>query len=212
MPSDPNESNTPLQVTSPDSWGASSAAAADTQVIELPSGNVVEARRTLSILRVVQEGQIPNPLRGIVLAMIQTGEMNMPSGANQDMKLMGQFADFLDSVAVDTVVSPPVDRPTPRGKVTDDKGALVNPDETNDEYYERISDWHPKAGHLSVFQLDANDKMFLFIFAQGAAADAKTFRLLQEQPVEPVAAGKKSPSPTKRTGGAKRKPAPKRKK
>lgn len=205
MPSDPKQ-ETPLQITSPEEWGSGAAAAqaADTQVIELPSGNVVEARRTLSILKVVQEGQIPNPLRGVVLGMIQTGELNMPTGAQHDMKLMGQFADFLDSIAVDTVVNPPVDRPIPRGKVTDDKGKFVNPDETSDEYYERIAEWTPKPGHLSVFMLDANDKMFLFIFAQGAAADAKTFRLLQEQSMADVADGKKSPRPTKRTGGTQR--------
>lgn len=211
MPSDPNANETPLQVTSPESWGANAAAApVATQMIELPSGNVVEARRTLSILRVVQEGQIPNPLRGVILRMITAGDMDMPTGAQHDMKLMTQFADFLDSVAVDTVINPPIDRPTPRGKVVDKSGKLVNPEETGDEYYERIEKWVPKKGHLSVFQLDANDKMFLFIFAQGAAADAKTFRALQEQSVEPVADVKKPPRPTKRTGGAKRKPTGKK--
>lgn len=211
MPSDPNANETPLQVTSPDSWGANAASMpVQSQVIELPSGNVVEARRTLSILRVVQEGQIPNPLRGLILRMITTGEMNMPTGAEHDIKLMTQFADFLDSVTIDTVINPPVDRPTPRGKLTNVSGTYINPDESTDEYFERIEKWVPKPGHLSVFQLDANDKMFLFIFAQGAAADAKTFRDLQEQSVEPVANVKKSPRPTKRTGGAKRKPSPKK--
>lgn len=200
MPSDPK--NKQLQVTSPDSWNTGKVASPDTQMLELPSGNVVEARRTMSLLRLVQEGQIPNPLRGIVMRMVTSGSMEMPKDAQTDMRLMSQFAEFLDSIAIDTVVTPRISRPAPRGKVKNEAGNFVNPQETEDEYYERLQDWTPDEGTLSVFLMDANDKMFLFIFAQGGAADAKEFREEQAKSLESVSAVKKRPKPTKRTGGS----------
>lgn len=181
-------------------WGVASKT--PSKVMELPSGHTARVKQTLNILRVVQEGQIPNPLRGIVMRMITTGSMEMPAESERDIALMRQFADFLDMVAVETMMEPPVDRPVPRGKLTDAQGRYTNPNETEDEYFARCDTWQPKEGHLSVFALDANDKMFLFIASQGAAADAKQFREIQEQSLDGVEAGKKSPVPTKRTGGS----------
>lgn len=197
MPTDQQE----LQPTSPSQWGRANQTIDTSVVVELPSGNVARVRRTMSIFRIVQEGSIPNPLRGIVLDMVRNGNPAAFEKADNDPVVMRQFADFLDTVAVETMVEPTVDMPVQKGKLKDEAGDFINPDETEDEYFARCEVWSPSEGSVSVFDIEAEDKIFLFVMSQGGVADAKTFREVISNSVDSVEDVAELPRKTKRTGG-----------
>lgn len=188
--------------------------------LELPSGKKALVRRTLDLMTLLSDGSIPNPLREIINDSMQAAQRSGGNSDDFDMRAlldqedaMAQFNDLLNKIVCRTVVEPPVSMPAPRGQVPGG-----DPNEAEDAYQARLEVWRPDPGTVSVFAVELQDKMFLFAVAQGAVADAKSFRegSTGAVPAAPDgegvrAASKPSPRPTKRTGGgAKKAPAKKR--
>lgn len=202
---------------SADEWNAE---AEDHFPMELPSGKWVGVRRSLDLMAFLVEGHIPNPLREIVVKMMDKAKA-VPQGApvnvEQDMSAVAedplalrQFGDLLNKITCKVMVHPPVSMPTPRGELPE------MPDETQDQYDQRINAWRPDPGTVSIFVIDLADKMFLFAVAQGAVADLKSFRQQQEGAVPAASTGegvrsapKRPVGATKRTGGTGKRPAKK---
>lgn len=208
MPSDTDTKIlTEADITSAEEW-ANPAPDNEGFIVELPSGKVVRARRTMNMMDMIQKGQIPNPLREIVMSVIAEGDAgpanlaghlqqysNDLAGKDDEEKkeanrrLMVQFQDMINTVVCDTVLQPPLDMPPAMGEVTDDAGNVVDPNESTDAYFERLIPWEPERGSVSIFKVDLEDRMFLFTMSQGGVADAKRFREGQAAAVEALAHG-----------------------
>lgn len=193
MPTEPE-----LKVTTPDQWNTNGQTSQDVGFItELPSGNVIRMRRTMDMLDLLRTGQIPNPLAGIVQKMIDTQSMDFPA-KEADTQVAQQLLELLDRTWMKAVLEPAFDAPPVRG--IDAIG--MHFEETHDQWIQRIARWEPSAGKISVTAVDVNDKMFVFVVAQGAAADLARFREGQDAALDAVQAVPRVPKPTKRTGGA----------
>lgn len=219
MPSDTPAMLTEADITSADEWN-SPVLDNEGFVVELPSGKVVRARRMLNMMDLIQKGQIPNPLREIVMAIIAEGDsgpaalaghlkrygselegLSEEEQAKANQKLMVQFQDMMNRVVCSTVLKPAFSMPTPCGELVDDKDNLINEDETPDDYFKRLISWVPDPGTVSIFNMNITDRMFLFNVSQGAVADAKRFREGQEAALEALANEQGAPGSSERAGG-----------
>lgn len=186
-------------------WGKKSKTRTDDPegfVVELPSGEFAKVRRTMDLPTLLRSGQIPNPLAGIIRkamtaedpALVQEiMQKNLEPGT-----MMEQFLQLLDSTCIKTMIEPKVSRPEPQ-----------RPGEEWDDYMARIEGWQPEEGTVSVFDIEMNDKLFLFAVAQGMAADLVSFRAQTSAVVVGVQDGEdvqRAPKRTARTGGGKSKP------
>lgn len=190
-----------LQVTSASEWGKQAPAVEEGFITELPTGNVIRMRRTMDMLVLLRTGQIPNPLAGIVKKMIDSGDPNFPTDNATASAYAPQLLDLLDRTWMKAVIEPVFDAPPPQGK--DENG--LNIEEDDDQYIERIARWRPKDGAISVFDVDVNDKLYVLIVAQGAAADLAKFREVTDESLASVQASPGVPKPTKRTSGSRSK-------
>lgn len=188
-----------LQVTTAAEWGKAAPAVEEGFITELPTGNVIRMRRTMDMLVLLRTGQIPNPLAGIVKKMIDTGDPNFPTDGGGTWA--PQLLDLLDRTWMRAVMEPAFDAPPPQGK--NEQG--LNIEETDEQYTERVARWNPKEGAISIFDVDVNDKLYVLIVAQGAAADLARFREVKDESLVAVQTGNRVPSATKRTSGARRK-------
>lgn len=190
-----------LQVTSASNWNTKKEVPEEAGFItELPTGNVIRMRRTMDMLALIRTGQIPNPLAGIVQKMINSGDPNLAfDGANT--QVAQQLLDLLDQTWLRCVLEPEFDGPAPKGRDADNNKVS----ETDEQYIERLADWTPKEGAISVLEVDMNDKLFVFVVAQGVAADLAKFREVTDESLASVQAGNDVPKPTKRTGGGRSK-------
>jgi len=180
-----------LQVTTASEWGKSKTQPVeDGLLVPLPSGNVVKVRRTMDMMALLRAGRIPNPLAGIVQKMIDTGNANladaMKSSGPQTAKVSQQLLDLLDQTWMRAVIEPEFDAPDLRGQLKDASGKNIKPDETHDEYLARIENWKPEEGKISIFDVDNDDKMYVFGVAQGAAVDLARFRSEQDAALDLV--------------------------
>lgn len=180
-----------LQVTSASAW---KGAAKEGLVTELPSGNVVKLRRSMDILHLLKAGRIPNPLAGIVQNMLHNGK-EVPDMDEVDENTISQMLKLVDETVVKSVVEPKV-VPIPEPEEDEDAEA----------YQIRIQIWEQeeiKDGEVPLSWIDLDDRMFIFVFSQGFAADLESFRAEQASTVASMANVKKTPAKTKRTGGGK---------
>lgn len=189
------------QPTSIEDWGR--AKSVEGFIVELPSGNRCKVRRTLDLPFLLKSGQIPNPLAGIVQKQMDTQRpdlfLNEAANHPQQSKIVNQLGDMLDAQVVKMMIEPKVSRPNPLGM-----DPANGRDEDWDHYLERIRDWQPDEGTLSVFDISMEDKVFLFSIGQGMAADLESFRAEAIATLDVVQAGKnvaRTPKSTSRTGG-----------
>lgn len=180
-----------LQVTSPSEWGKKKEQTEDEGLlVPLPSGNVIRVRRTMDMMALLRAGRIPNPLAGIVQKMIDTGNIDlagaMKQAGNGQAKASQQLLDLLDGSWMRSVMEPAFDSPALRGQLRDEGGRLIKPQETQEEYLARIEDWKPGEGKISIFDVDMDDKMYVFGISQGAAVDLARFRSEQDATLDLV--------------------------
>jgi hypothetical protein len=190
-----------LVPTSVEGWAKKPVAAVSKEegfITPLPSGNVVRMRRSLDLVVQLQSGQIPNPLAGIVRKMIDTGNPNFPMDA-ADSNTMLQFLDLMNETAVHCIISPPFAMPPKRGY--GENGRKLPKPETAEEYQARLEKWVCPEGHISVWDMEMEDRLFVFAVAQGAAANLATFREQSERTLAALQAGEGVREPAKRTGG-----------
>ena len=210
---------TEADITSADDWDSPSL---DSEgfVLELPSGKVVRARRTLNMMDLIQKGQIPNPLREIVMAIIAEGDSGPAALAGHlkkyggelegltpeeqekaQQRLMVQFQDMINGVVVSTVLKPLFSAPVPCGQLVDENEVRIDEDESPDDYFKRLIEWVPEPGTVSIFNMNITDRMFLFNVSQGAVADAKRFREGQEAALAALADEQGAGGSTEQPGG-----------
>lgn len=184
MPSDDT-----LQVTSADQW---IGAGATGNVITLPSGNNVRCIRSMELVDLLKQGRIPNPLSGIVQAMVQSGPKGMlPADVPQESVM--EMLKLVDDTVIKSVTEPRVQRPPDPEE-----------DEDADSYMARIREWKADAGCMPLSSITIEDRMFIFVYAQGFAGDLATFREETAKTLADVPDGKSVPKQTKRTAGRKR--------
>lgn len=171
-----------MEVTSSEAWKSPRKVGF---LLQLPSGNVCRIRRTLSMLEMIKNGSIPNPLRENVEAMIGRGDLALDT-RSLPAEAKVQALDLIDQTVVAAVVDPRV---------------LVPPEGVNPEVYQA------PPGAISIMDLTIEDRLFICTVAQGGSADVSKFLAQQDQFVESVYNRPESSVPskpiarTKRTGG-----------
>jgi hypothetical protein len=180
-----------LQVTSAAEWGKNKSVSAEGSfVVEVPTGNVVRVRRTMDMMALLRAGRIPNPLAGIVQKMIDSGSPNLGKAlaeSQQDVngaKASQQLLELLDQTWMRAVIEPEFDAPAAQGQLVDETGKKIKPNETFQEYMDRLALWQPAEGKISVLDVDLNDKYYVFSVAQGGATDLARFRAEQDAVVD----------------------------
>lgn len=172
------------QVTTAGSW---KGAASEGVVVELPSGNIVRVKRTMDLLHLLKAGRIPNPLSGMVQRMVDNKEANIAL-EDLDPESIKQMLLLVDETVLKCVMEPVVEKePDPE------------PDEDAAAYQARLRAWKPAPDNIALGWIDLEDRMFIFTFAQGFAADLASFREEQEAAMAQLRDGKAVPKPTKRT-------------
>lgn len=131
------------------------------QVIELPSGKRMRVKRTMSLMVLLKSGQIPNPLAGLVQDMISKGDKGIDM-KNVDLDALKQLLALADETVLKAAVEP---------RVQD-----LPPDETDDDA-------------ISLEDIEPEDRMYIFTFAQGVAADLATFRTVESEVVARLSDG-----------------------
>lgn len=140
-----------LQVTSANQWGR---AVTEGKAIPFPSGNVARVRR-YNIMYLSKIGKIPNKLQAIVQGFISD-----PAGADLskvagDKDGIASMMELLDITCEMCFIEPKVKKLK--------KGETLAEDE------------------ISVEDVDLNDKLYLFDWAQGEVDDVEAFREKQER-------------------------------
>jgi hypothetical protein len=176
-----------LQVTTPEQW---KGGAREGTVTSLPSGNNVRVKRTMDLIEMLKAGRLPNPLSVIVQKMVdgKQDEVKPEELAPEDVIL---FLKMIDDTVLRCVTEPIVQRPPD-----------PEPNEEPEAYEKRINAWAPDDGCLPLSYFTLEDRMFIFVYAQGFAADLASFREKTGEALARVADGKPVPRPTKRTGGS----------
>lgn len=176
------------QVTKADQW---KGAATEGIVVTLPSGNIVRVKRTMDLIHLLKSGRIPNPLSGIVQKMVDNKETNMSLEAMEPETIKAMFK-LVDDTVLKCVLEPTVEAPPE-----------PLPDEDAETYEERVKDWKPAPDNISLHWIDMDDRMFIFVFAQGFAADLESFRKEQEAAMAQLSDGKAVQPKAKRPSRAK---------
>lgn len=164
------------QITSAASWAQQEIAGV---VTELPSGKVVMLRRTLDLPVMLKSGRIPNPLAQVIQRMISKGQSELPSEDMADPVVFQQMMDMVDTSVAAAMVEPKAVVPPVKGKRS---GSGIPFPETDEQFQERWASFEEVVNHPEVHNavstdlISIEDKIFIFFFAQGGAADLATFR------------------------------------
>jgi hypothetical protein len=161
------------QVTSAAAW---SAPRREGMIVELPSGNVARLRRSIDLMYLLKTGQIPNPLAGIVQNMIKQQNAAFPM-KDMDEKALQQMLDLVENTCVQCFVEPRVEIPERIDSEIEEDGKMVPVKIANPA-------WEPSEGAISIDDLNAKDKFFVFGFVQGGTTDLRPFRDQPEQAVD----------------------------
>lgn len=185
MPSDEET----LQVTPADNWQGAGVVG---NVIKLPSGNNVRCIRSMDLVDLLKAGRIPNPLGAIVQSMVNVGPQGVAPSDLPPEAIM-EMLKLVDETVIKCVTEPKVQSPP-------------DPEEGEDAdtYLARIRNWKPDAGNLSLSSLTIEDRMYIFVYAQGFAGDLANFREQTTETLARISDGKPVPKSTKRTSGRKR--------
>lgn len=143
------------EVTSASEWRS---AAKEGHLLELPSGNRARVRRTLNLMKMLKAGRIPNPLQGLVQDMVNQNRA-APDMSKATPESMQQMLDLVDSQIPIIFIEPKVER-APEGHDPDIDGPFVPSD--------------PNA--VALDDIDIEDRMFVFTFAQGGPSEVASFR------------------------------------
>lgn len=200
MPSD-TDSET-AQVTTGANW---KGAAKEGQIIELPSGNLLRVRRTMDLLHLLKAGRIPSPLKGIVQRMVDRGG-GVPEMQDMDGEQISAMLRLVDDTVLRAVTEPRVIPPPEPGKNADGSPLELpegEDEESSEAYQLRITEWmqqdHGEAVLLPWIELE--DRMYIFVFSQGFAADLATFRSEQAASMAALSDGAAVPVPSEQPGG-----------
>lgn len=180
-------SGVPVVATSAQDWNKAAVPEEEGFTVELPSGNAVMMRRTLDLPVLLRTGQIPNPLAAIVRRMMDTLDPNFKTGELTGETLW-QFLDLIDTTIVRCVISPKLSTPERRQKK-----------QTWEEWADEVAAWEPDPNTVSIFDVEMNDKLFIFSLAQGMAADLASFRGIQNAAMASLQASGDVEEPPRRT-------------
>jgi hypothetical protein len=160
-----------LKVTSVEEWNK-----VEGQLLPLPSGKVVRAIRSMDLLHLLKAGRIPNPLGPLIQRMVDSGGQKMPEMSEMGMEGLQGMMKMVDDCVLRVVVEPKVVPPPP-----------IDKDEDIEAYMVRVEGWRPDdKGAIGLNQIDMDDRMYIFLFAQGMAADLTSFREEQKAGVAPA--------------------------
>lgn len=163
------------QITSAASWAKQDI---DGLVTELPSGKIVLLVRKLDLPIMLRTGRIPNPLSGIIHASMSSGKGELPIDQFNDPIVFEQMMNMVDASVSSAMVEPKAIRPPVKGERPSTSLAFSESDEDFqkrwDEYEAVLADI--EANTISTDWIALEDKIFIFYFAQGGAADLATFR------------------------------------
>lgn len=163
------------QITSAASWAKQET---DGVVTELPTGKIVLLVRKLDLPVMLRSGRIPNPLSGIIQGMISSGKSELPTEQFNDPVIFEQMMNMVDASVSAAMVQPKAIRPPVKGEHPATSIAFSESDEAFqkrwDEYEAILDD--VEANTISTDWIALEDKIFIFYFAQGGAADLATFR------------------------------------
>lgn len=175
-----NKRHTPKktpQITSAQAW---SQGQADGVVTELPSGKIVMLVRKLDLPVMLRSGRIPNPLAGVIRKMINGGQEKpgLPEEMSQDPVVFEQMMDMVDNAVAAAMVEPKAIVPPTKGK---HPSTAIGFSETDEAFQKRWNDYEDvladvEANTISTDWVSLEDKIFIFFFSQGGAADLATFR------------------------------------
>lgn len=162
------------KITSAATWNTGAAGV----VTELPSGKHVLLVRKLDLPLMLKSGRIPNPLARVIRDMIAAGKSEIPAEDMQDEAVFTQMMDMVDMSVVAAMVEPKALRPPVKGRADKDNFGFQ---ESEEEYRKRVIAFEeilndPEANTISTDWIELPDKMFIFFFSQGGAADLATFR------------------------------------
>lgn len=163
------------QITSAASWSNQQA---DGVVTELPSGKIVLLVRQLDLPVMLKSGRIPNPLAGIIRGMIGRGETSLPEQEFSDPVVFDQMMSMVDASVSSAMVEPKAIRPPVQGQ---HPATSIEFSESDEAFQKRWNEYEDiladvQNNTISTDWISLEDKIFIFFFAQGGAADLATFR------------------------------------
>lgn len=156
MPKSKSAAAAPKKVTAASAWKRS-AQQTEGVVVTMPSGNVARLRRTLDLPLLLRTGKIPNPLAGYVDAAIKTKNPAIKPSEG-DNEAMVQMVVLIQTQLPRIFIEPRVEI-EPKTWDTDTQGV-----------------WEPSEDALRIEDIDPEDAMFAFAFAQGGPAEVASFR------------------------------------
>lgn len=178
----PSSTEKQLKVTSAEEWGVEEG-----QLLELPSGKVVRAVRSMDILNLLKSGRIPNPLGPLIQRMVDSQGAKTPDMTELGVDGLREMMKLVDSTVMRVVLEPTIVSPP-----------AIEDDEDPEAYMSRVSSWRPEEpGCIGINQIDMDDRMFIFLFAQGMAADLTSFREEQKAAMASAHHGEAVPAKTK---------------
>jgi hypothetical protein len=157
----------PTQVTAASAWKKSSEVVTG-HLVTLPSGNVARLRRTLNLPTLLRTGKIPNPLAGYVNDAIKTRNPSVQP-KQEDQEAIVQMVQLIQGQIPIIFLEPKVQ---------------VEP---GDWDVNTQGVWEPDEDAINILDLDPEDAMFAFAFAQGGPADVARFREEQAKVVASMA-------------------------
>jgi hypothetical protein len=150
----------PIEVTPASAWKRKTETVTSFPVT-LPSGNVARLRRTLDLPQLLTSGKIPNPLAGVVNEMITSKKpsADMRKVPEKDrIQVVTQMVQLINKQLPKIFVEPVVE------------SQPVHWDEAEQ------GEWAPNEGALSIDEIDPEDAVFAFQFAQGGPTEVASFR------------------------------------
>lgn len=171
-------------------------------VTTLPSGKVARIKRTMDIMALLRTGRIPNPLRGLIEKSISTGSKEaMLDPSEMNGEVLAQLIELLDSVVVKAFLEPKVvQQPAPPEAFGEDAT-----EEEKSQFFAAVEEWEkwrPPTGYISTGMIGLDDKMFVFMVAQGMVNDLERFRQATAPDVAAVQDGGAVPDDTVQPAGA----------
>lgn len=158
----------PIPVLSPDSvtsateWRSGSK---DGFVVELPSGKKARLKRTMNLMSLLEKGKIPNPLAGRIKEMIASQKAAPDIMGDDAEEVLPQLLALVATQVKRIFVEPRIE---------------TEPEDWDEE---DDGEWEPSEGAIALDDVDMQDRMFAFAFAQGMALDLTAFRQQQAQAV-----------------------------
>lgn len=146
--------------------------------LELPSGLVVMAKR-VDMQTLLVQGNVPNPLMEVVEASLKRGQkadiaqMVGVEEGELDLDTIREMYDMANLVVIRSVISPPIHPVPNEDDVAEYNAKLVEPKE--DDIIEDPEELRDDS-LLYIDEIDEEDKMFIFQWAQGGVSDVATFR------------------------------------